>query len=234
MRSAYLLLLALAAAGAPASAQTAIPAPPKPAQAPAVARTAPAPPKAPTRTFEVKGFRSAAFGMTPTQVRAAIAADFGAAKTTDTANPAEGTTAIQAVLPKLDPGPGPVTLTYIFGATSRRLSNVNVVWSLGGNPAPDERERLVTAAIQLASYFQSQPAPKASRGVTPVGPNSLVMFSAVDAKGAAVEISASGIRYQAGSTAAPPPEPTGPALLRISYVANAANPDIIQIKPGAF
>jgi hypothetical protein len=29
-------------------------------------------------------------------------------------------------------------------------------------------------------------------------------------------------------------EPTGPAILRVSYLANVANPDIYRVKPGAF
>jgi len=33
-------------------------------------------------------------------------------------------------------------------------------------------------------------------------------------------------------TTSPPPK--GPAVLRVSYIANAANPDILKIKPGAF
>jgi hypothetical protein len=40
--------------------------------------------------------------------------------------------------------------------------------------------------------------------------------------GAGVEVAADGISYQAN------------AVLRVSYIANAANPDIFRIKPGAF
>lgn len=230
---------ALLAVGLSASAfaQTAIPAPRNPARGPGVARSAPPLPAAPTAPFEVKGFRSASFGMTPAQVRAAIAKDFGSAKVTETANLAEGTTALQTALAKLEPGPGSAMLTYIFGATSKRLTHVNIVWSFDGEPSTEQRASIVTAAVQLTSYFQSLPTPKATTGVTPAGPNGLVMFAAVDTKGAAVEVSAHGISYQANAvdgSSTPAPMPKGPALLRISYVANAANPDIQRIKPNAF
>jgi hypothetical protein len=52
-------------------------------------------------------------------------------------------------------------------------------------------------------------------------------------------VAADGISYQTGATGpdgkkidSPPPK--GPALLRVSYISNAANPDIYRIKPGAF
>ena len=236
---AVLALTVLALAG-PASAQT-----PPAAKAPAAAAARPGPaPAAAAPTageFEIKGFRSAQFGMTPAQTRIAIAADFGAAaKITDNANPAEGTTALQVTVPSLPPGPGSAQVTYIFGATSKTLTHVNVVWVLTGEPTLEQRAGLVTAAIQLTNYFQTLPnPPKASAGVTPTGPNGLLMFAALDRKGAGVEVAADGISYQ--STATTPdakktdsPPPKGPAILRVSYIANAANPDIVRLKPGAF
>ena len=218
---------------APAAASAAkIPA--KPAAAPKL------PDAAAASDYEIKGFRSAAFGMTSAQVRQAIATDFGAAaKITDNANPAEGTTALQVTVDHLDPGPGAAQVTYIFGATSKTLAHVNVVWVLQGEPTTEQRAAIITAAIQLTNYFQTLPTPpKATAGVTPTGPNGLLMFAAVDKKGAGVEVAADGISYQANAAAdgkpTASPAPKGPAVLRVSYIANAANPDIFRIKPGAF
>jgi hypothetical protein len=251
---AVLTALTMAASTSAGLAQTIAPtakAPPKAAAAPVrppvaprtnVAADAPAIPSAAAAgDYEIKGFRSANFGATPAQVRAAIAADFGAgAKITDNANLAEGTTALQVVVDHLDPGPGAAQVTYIFGATSKSLTHVNVIWALTGEPTADQRAGIVTAAIQLANYFQTLPTPpKATSGVQPTGPNGLLMFAAVDKKGAAVEVAADGISYQAtpntpdGKKVDSPP-PKGPAVLRVSYIANAANPDIVRIKPGAF
>ncbi|HWY65579.1 MAG TPA: hypothetical protein VNX61_10220 [Rhizomicrobium sp.] len=190
--------------------------------------------------YDIKGFRSANFGMTQAQAKAAIAADFGAgAKTTDNANIVEGTQALQVSLDHLDPGPGPALVTYIFGATSHTLTHINVVWVVPGEPTAEQRAAIVTAAVQLTNYFQNLPNPlKATAGVTPTGPNGLLMFAGVDKKGAGIEVATDGISYQATKkednkeTTSPPPK--GPAVLRVSYIANAANPDILKIKPGAF
>ena len=202
-----------------------------------LAQTAPA---AAAPSYEIKGFRSAKFGMTQAQVRAAAAADFGGGvKITETANPAEGTQALQATVDHLDPGPGQALVIYIFGATSKTLSHINVVWVLNGDPTIDQRAAIVTAAIQLADYFQKLPSPpKATAGPTPTGPNGLVMYAAVDKNGAGLEVAADGISYQATATAdgkkndSPPPK--GPAILRVSYIANAANPDVHKIGAGSF
>ena len=205
------------------------------------AKLSPQPPAAaPAAGYEIKGFRSAAFGMTQAQVKTAIAADFGpAAKITDSANIVEGTQALQVSLDHLDPGPGTALVTYIFGATSHALTHINVVWVVPGEPTAEQRAAVVTASVQLTNYFQNLPSPlKATAGATPTGPNGLLMFAGVDKKGAGIEVAADGISYQATKkednkeTVSPPPK--GPAVLRVSYIANAANPDILKIKPGAF
>jgi hypothetical protein len=198
------------------------------------------PSTAPASDYVIKGFRGAAFGMTQAQTKAAIATDFGpAAKITDNANIIEGTQALQVSLDHLDPGPGTALVTYIFGATSHTLTHINVVWVVPGEPTAEQRAAIVTAGVQLTNYFQNLPNPlKATTGVTPTGPNGLLMFAGVDKKGAGIEVAADGISYQATKkednkeTTSPPPK--GPAVLRVSYIANAANPDVLKIKPGAF
>jgi hypothetical protein len=206
----------------------------------ALAQTMARPAAAPAPDYEITGFRGARFGMTPAQVRAAVAADFGAAaKVTEASNPAEGTQALQVTVEHLDPGPGPAQVSYIFGATSHSLAHINVVWALTGSPTAEQRAAITTAAIQLANYFQTLPnPPKATSGATPTGPNGLLLFAAVDKQGRGVEVAADGISYQATATAdnkrtASPP-PTGPAILRVSYIGNVVNPDIVRIKPGSF
>ena len=202
----------------------------------ALAQAPVAPAAAPAADYEVKGFRSAKFGMTQAQVRAALATDFPGAKVVQTANVSEGTEAIQAAVDKLDPGPGPATVTYIFGATSKTLTHINVIWNVA-EPTTQQRDGIVAAAIQITNYFQSMPVqPKSVAGPTPLAANALLMYGAVDKRGAGMAVAVSGIAYQAqGATpATPAPQPTGPAALRISYIANVANPDILRIKAGSF
>ncbi|HEU0066944.1 MAG TPA: hypothetical protein VFQ57_06860, partial [Sphingomonas sp.] len=190
----------------------------------------PAATASPAAAYRIKGFRSAVFGMTQAQVRTAIAADFAGATIAQVANPTEGTAALQIDLPQFVPGPGAARVTYIFGATTRTLTHVNVVWLLDGEPDQAGRESLLKAAVALAQYFRELPdPPKATTAVRPTGPNSLSMFAAVDAQAAAVEVTVQGVAYEAGGVASPVPH--GPALLRVSYSRNAANPDIGPARP---
>jgi len=192
-----------------------------------------------TPGYEITGFRSAKFGMTPAEVRAAAARDFGNVQLLANANPAEGTEALQLDVAHLDPGPGPAQATYIFGARSHTLARINVVWITGPNPTAEERAAILNGAVLLAHYFQALPAPlKASLGARPTGPNALTVFAGVDHKGAGIELAAEGVSYKIdakteGSSSASP-APSGPALLRVSYIRDVANPDIIKIAPGAF
>ncbi len=194
---------------------------------------------APAASYQITGFRSAKFGMTPADVRAAAAKDFGVLTLQANANPAEGTEALQMDVARMDPGPGPAQVTYIFGARSHTLAHINVVWVSGPSPTAQERAAILSGAIQLAHYFQTLPAPlKASLGARRTGPNNLLLFAGVDERGAGVEVAADGVSYEingaaAGASAASP-DPKGPALLRVSYIRDVANPDIIKIAPGAF
>ena len=232
-----------------AYAQTPVPRPVSPTApravtpaAPRSAATTPAP--ATAGDYDIRGFRSANFGMTQAQTRAAVAADFGAAvaaKITESVNPAEGTTILQVTVPRLEPGPGAAQLTYIFGASSKTLAHINVVWMLDGEPDANQRQSIMTAAGVLANYFQTLPNPPrstlANNGAAVVGPNTLLVYGASDRKGAGIQVVADGISYQATSADNKPansPPPKGPATLQVSYISNTANPDVIRIKPGAF
>jgi hypothetical protein len=140
---------------------------------------------------------------------------------------------------RLEPGPGPAEVAYIFGARSKTLTNVNVLWTLQGEPTADQRAGLVAVGVQLTNYFETLPSPpKKISGLSATGPNGLLMYAAMDARGAGVQIVAEGISYQATNKAdqkaADSPPPKGPAMLRVSYAANAQNPDIVRIKPGSF
>jgi hypothetical protein len=220
-----------------ATAQTPAPRPAVPAARAAALAAPPRSPASPT-DYDIKGFRSAMFGHTPAQVRMAIAADFGQTiKITETSNPAEGTQVLQVTVPRIDPGPGAATVTYIFGASSKTLQHVNVVWVLDGEPTAEQRAGILTAAGQLANYFQTLPSPpKTVAGPAATGPNGLLVFAGADRKGASVEVVADGITYQATQDNKPftSPTPKGPAVLRVSYILNPTNPDIFKIKPGSF
>jgi hypothetical protein len=184
----------------------------------------------------VKGFRSAAFGMTEAEVKAAIARDFKPAADALTAfdNPVEKTHAIALHLAALDPAPGAVNISYIFGTTTHRLIHVNVVWSSGPTPTDTERLQMATASTQLAAYFHdlSWQRGATTSSVAPDGAYAIV-FAGVDPKDAAVEVRVSGVEIRRTNRA--PTVPAGPAVLRVAYYATTGKPDTASaVRTGGF
>ncbi|HEX8484870.1 hypothetical protein [Sphingomonas sp.] len=174
--------------------------------------------------YEINGFRHTAFGMSEAEARAAIGVDFPGTTIADASNTAEGTKLLQVSLATLEPGPGSATVTYIFGAKSKALTTVKLAWLLPPSATPAERAAVLAAGLQLAAYFQNlkpQPRLVAPPKVTGIGAVSL--YAAVDRKNAAVEVAANGVDTESNQGAVP----TGPAILRVTYVANAGKPDVL-------
>lgn len=187
--------------------------------------------------YEIAGFRDARFGMTEREVRATAAKAFDL-KTSDiatSANQIEGTHVLTAKLAKLDPGPGPATVSYIFGHGSKRLIQVNVIW--GADTAAQSVDAIVAAGSRLQRYFSGYAWRKdgAHAGV-PVGDNTVVLFAGEDDKTGAVRVVVDGVKYQMqrDGKQATSPEPKGPPRLVISYIANRGDPDIAKIEKGKF
>ncbi len=232
--------LALVAGPSWGQAPTA-PAPTAPAPSPSAA----APPQAPTKptkpAYEVKGFRSANFGMTEAEVRAAIQKDFGV-KPDDirqTSNAIERTAALMVSVPSLDPGPGPATAIYILGYQSKKLIQVNVVWS---REAKNDKDKVdtgpyIVAGVQLVNYFNEfgWRDGRVNLGI-PIGPSTLLLFAAEDEKTGAVQVVADGVAVErkAEGRIEAAPQPGGQASLRVSYIANRTTPDIFKLERGRF
>ncbi len=189
--------------------------------------------------YEVTGFRDARFGMTEPEVRATVTKSFGvkAADIKSSSNPTEGTTLLTARVNALDPGPGPATITYIFGNKSKKLVQVNVVW---GDDAPNhspDANAIIGAGTRLERYFQSFSWRKdATRVGIPLGENTVVLFAGEDEKKGAVRLVVDGIKYQVNreGNQTTSPDPKGPPKLVINYIADRENPDIAKIEPGKF
>lgn len=159
---------------------------------PAAVRAQASPQATPQATpYVVKGFRSADFGMSAEQVIAAIKADFPseADQIVRSSNDVDGTTAIAVRLEQLDPSPGTPTVTYVFGATTKRLMHINVVWASSPEPTDRERAALATAGMQLVNYFRGFTWPRGSKadGVR-AGPNTLILFAGADANDGGAQI----------------------------------------------
>lgn len=186
--------------------------------------------------YVVSGFRSARFGMTETEVRAAAAADLGVAPASleRATNRAEGTTTLTARLPEFSPGLGAAAVTYILGAASQTLMHVNIVWLVAGEASVEDRANQTAAGLALAEYFQSFAwAPDGSAAGIPLGESSAIMFIGRSIGGGAVEVRADGVSFRRVG-AATQPVVSGPVALTVSYGLSAADPDIAQIRRGEF
>jgi hypothetical protein len=194
--------------------------------------TPPAP--ATSGAYKVSGFRSARWGMQPEAVRAAIGKDFPGIVPGEARNPAEGTSAFVIKLARLDPAPGPVEISYIFGAKTKTLSHINVQWALDGEPTATQRQAMAAAGLQLVNYFKGQAwPPKSVTGGRPLGKDAVLLFGGLDASGGGVEVMISGAAFQADGEG-PKAPPTGPVRLQVSYAADLAHPDTFKPQPGSF
>jgi len=188
--------------------------------------------------YEVTGFRDARFGMTEPEVRATVAKSFGIkdADIKSGLNPTEATTLLIVALPSLDPGPGPATVTYIFGTKTKRLIQVNVIWE--ADPKAPNAEAVIGAGTRLARYFEGFAWRKdATRVGIPVGDNTVVLFAGEDEKKGAARLVIDGIKYQVvqeGAQLKTSPDPKGLPKLVLNYIADREHPDIATIERGKF
>jgi hypothetical protein len=184
---------------------------------------------APAAPYRVTGFRSAKFGMTEPEVRAAIAHDFrfGDGALTASDDPAKRMHVLALHLSHLAPAPGVVNLSYVFDAASHRLIHVDVAWTTGDHPSDLERSQMAGAGVSLAHYFRAltwQPG-RVTAGAMP-RTTTFVFFDGVDPNEAAVDLRASGVRITEPGSA--PIEPTGPAVLRLAYVESVKDVDMAR------
>jgi hypothetical protein len=196
-----------------------------------------APPAPAAERVHVEGFRSARWGMTERQVKAAIRQDFGipADRVHAEENFDERTTLLTIGVNELLEGAGKARVSYILGYASKKLIEVNIVWGTTIDPhiKPD---RVVAAANQLRTLFLSsgyQPGTIASN--VPTGGGTMIVFQGADADAhmtllrlASAPAHVSSRQHRAGEADAPT------VVLLLSYIENPANPDIYRLKKGQF
>lgn len=186
----------------------------------------------------INGYGNARFGMNEEQVRSIIATDYPLAlpglKTELYA--ANHTPVMSIVVNELAPGPGPATVTYVFGASSRELIAVNVYWLATGIASLAQQQLLTEAASVVTADLLGYrwPMLQVSRGIVPI-PGVLLVFSGKDFAGGGVEVRLSGVGMDievpntvAGSAAARQHRvaPPGPAQLHLAFVADVEHPDV--------
>ncbi|MEO8559087.1 MAG: hypothetical protein ABI439_08505 [Rhodospirillales bacterium] len=234
-------------------------------QALPVAAQPPAP-AGPPVTADVSGFRSARFGMTQDQVKEAIKADFDVdgKDVRSGANDQEKTTFLAVQFSNLVPDSGTALITYIFGFTSHKLIQVNMVWGkLAGQTTPPPE--LVSTGKLLQQYFMVQGFARDTiifNRSTDAG--GVVLFNGYDDKKRSVLLVLDTVAMSVNGAPSPtppaapslrtkpdpkaPPKATAPkpgdkkpvqmqlvaASLRLSYIENAVSPDIFRIQRGKF
>ena len=176
--------------------------------------------------------------MTDAEVKDAIHKDFniGADKIKSEDNLAERTTALTVTVPDLLEGAGAAHVSYILGYSSKKLIQVNVLWGNAVDPQASA-ERVVAGANELRQLFLDagyQPDTVTTNVKLPDG--SILVF-----KGQAADKHTTLLRLQAGTVTPSAPAQGGEAAkpveataLSLSYVLDAANPDIYRLKKGSF
>jgi hypothetical protein len=172
--------------------------------------------------------------MSEEQVRQAIRKDFPAAVTalTSGVNPSEKTTILSLNVTDLLPHTGKARISYIFGYRSKKLIQVNVVWWSDGSTAADET--IVGTANALRDYFATENF-RADSVVTnrQLAENTILVFRGNDDQKRTVLLVLGGVAAPARSEEKKEPR-RPPLILELSYIEDAAHPDVFKIGKGQF
>ena len=191
-------------------------------------RDQPSPPAGPP----AQGFRQARFGMSEEQVRQAIRKDFpgAAAKLTVAVHPSEKTTVLSLSVTDLLPHTGNARRSYILGYRSKKLAQINIVWTSDGTAAGDET--VVGMANSLRDYFTSENFKPDSVIVNhQLAANAILVFRGSDEQKRTVLLVLSGVAASARSEDKKEPPPL---TLELSYIEDPAHPDVFKIGKGQF
>lgn len=185
-------------------------------------------------TASVDGFRSSQFGMTEKKVYQALKKDFGFAKdtVTRTQNSIEKTTNLLIAVNDIIPESGRAIIAYIFGYETKKLIQINIIWSSDGDTLASAESLVATGNI-LRNYFVAQ-------GFPPEGlltnqrltDGSIIMFRGVDDKGRAAVLQLTiepGVTAEDGTAG-----DSKVTALNLSYIADPVAPDIFKINQGDF
>lgn len=181
----------------------------------------------------IEGFRQARFGMSEQQVRQAIQRDFPAVanRLSRMTHPREKTTVLTLTAEDLLPDVGPAQISYILGYTSKRLGQINIIWTSDGRTAARDKA-IISAANALRDHFLMQyRAPDEIVANHQLGDNAILVFRARQADGRMVLLLLTGTAAAGRATRNPVP----PLLtLQLSYIRDHAHPDVFRIERGRF
>jgi hypothetical protein len=169
--------------------------------------------------------------MTEDQVRQAVGKDFPntAAKLKKVTHPSEKTTILNLPVAELLPHTGIAQVSYILGYKSKKLIQVNIVWRSDGSEK--NNEMVVGTANSLRDYFAGQ-SYKAGSVVAnrQLSENAIVVFRGADTQDRLILMVLNG----APAAASKDDKTPRPLSLELSYIADAAHPDVFRIPKGQF
>jgi len=204
------------------------------AAAPADASSA-QPPAAAGETARVEGFRGAKWGMTEAEVKAAITAEFKipADKLKTEPNPNERTTVLTIQVPDLIEGAGVARVSYIFGYTTKKLIQVNLVWGTPVDPQA-KAEGVVAAANQLRDLFLNAGyEPSSIIANARANDGEVIVFQGQDADKHTTLLRLVSAQPPAEKEAKKEKAQPVTALF-LSYILDTKTPDIFRLKKGQF
>jgi hypothetical protein len=185
--------------------------------------------------MQVRGYRSALFGMTEAEVRAAASRDFGVppGKLAPGPDGEGGNRTLVLPVSYLEPVNRTGLISYVFDKATLRLISVNLLWSGGARADFANRDHMIASASAVtADLLGHSWAPLSQLRGVPVDPQTLIVFAAVDEAGAGVEVRLQNIQYEIQGAPRPPARPaTGQPLMRLSFVQQAKRPDLRQFLP---
>jgi hypothetical protein len=184
-----------------------------------------------TTAANISGFRSARFGMSEKEVRAAISKDFNvkAAAIRSENNPSEHTQVLQVKVPDVLPGGGTAEVSYVFGFKSKTLIQVGVSWSKQTDEKMTPEQLFSNASVLRAHFMTAGYKPDTVASNMPIN-GGLLMFRGGDEKDHTTMLILQGTVAQ-GENNQRILTPTG---LMLFYVVDAKTPDIYRLPPGSF
>ena len=188
---------------------------------------------------DVKGFRSAHFGMTTEQVEQAIMRDY-AIQADDILKQLfalEKTVIFVIEVRDLIPDGGSSQVAYIFGYQSKRLIQVNVLWGWPVFPEADPKSVVATANI-LRRHFADKRFKKDGLLMNvPLSRGTMIAFRGSDANDHMVLVqltSAEVVPAGEENSKEKDKKPVARVSLRLSYISNPKKPDIFRLSPDKF
>jgi hypothetical protein len=182
----------------------------------------------------IDGFRQARFGMNEEQLRQAIRKDFPeqTGKLARAIHPTEKTIVLALTVADLLPHSGNARISYILGYRSKKLGQVNIVWSSDGSTAGDET--IVGTANSLRDYFSTENfKPDSVVANHQLAPDAILVFRASDEHKRTILLVLSGVAAAARTEDKKAPKQP-PLTLELSYIEDPAHPDVFRIGQGQF